>query len=71
MIKKLVSRGANPFERNIKQQNALHLASQAGDHNAVAVLSSLGIESASSDKEGLNALHMPHEVETIKQSPSF
>ncbi|KAF1928952.1 ankyrin, partial [Didymella exigua CBS 183.55] len=57
MVKKLVLRGANPFERNMKQQNALHLASRAGDHDAVAVLLSLGVEPASSDKQGLNALH--------------
>jgi ankyrin repeat protein len=57
MVKKLVSRGANPFERNLKQQNALHLASRAGDHDAVAVLLSLGVEPALTDNEGLNALH--------------
>jgi ankyrin repeat protein len=57
MVKRLVSRGANPFERNLKQQNALHLASRAGDHDAVAVLLSLGVEPASTDDEGLNALH--------------
>jgi ankyrin repeat protein len=43
MVKKLVSKGADPFERNLKQQNALHLA--------------LGVEPASTDSEGLNALH--------------
>jgi ankyrin repeat protein len=57
MIKKLVSRGANPFERNLKQQNALHLASRAGDHDAVAVLLSLGVDLALTDHEGLHALH--------------
>jgi ankyrin repeat protein len=57
ILKKLVSRGANPFERNLKQQNALHLASRAGDHDAVAVLLSLGVEPASIDNDGLNALH--------------
>jgi ankyrin repeat protein len=56
-VRKLVSRGANPFERNLKQQNALHLASRAGDHDAVAVLLSLGVEPALTDNEGLNALH--------------
>jgi ankyrin repeat protein len=57
MVKKLVSRGANPFERNLKQQNALHLASRAGDHDAAAVLLSLGVEPALTDNEGLSALH--------------
>ncbi|USP80476.1 hypothetical protein yc1106_07750 [Curvularia clavata] len=57
ILQKLVSRGANPFERNLKQQNALHLASRAGDHDAVAVLISLGVEPALTDDEGLNALH--------------
>jgi ankyrin repeat protein len=56
-VKKLVSRGANPFERNLKQQNALHLASRAGDHDAVAVLLSLGVELALTDDKGLHALH--------------
>ncbi|XP_014551952.1 hypothetical protein COCVIDRAFT_30599 [Bipolaris victoriae FI3] len=56
-IQKLVSRGANPFERNLKQQSALHLASQAGSHDAVAFLISLGAEPALTDDEGLNALH--------------
>jgi ankyrin repeat protein len=51
-VKTLVSRGANPFERNLKQQNALHLANVV-----VAFLLSLGAEPASSDKKGLNALH--------------
>jgi ankyrin repeat protein len=57
MVKRLVSRGANPVERNLKQQNALHIASRAGDHDAVAVLLSLGVEPALTDNEGLNALH--------------
>jgi ankyrin repeat protein len=57
MVKRLVSRGANPFEQNLKQQNALHLASRAGDHDAVAVLLSLGVEPALMDNKGLNALH--------------
>ncbi|EAT85426.2 hypothetical protein SNOG_06775 [Parastagonospora nodorum SN15] len=57
MVEKLVSRGANPFERNMKQQSALHLASQAGNHDAVAVLLSLGVELALTDSEGLHALH--------------
>jgi ankyrin repeat protein len=57
ILEKLVSRGANPHERNLKQQNALHLASRAGDYDAVAVLLSLGIEPALTDNEGLNALH--------------
>ncbi|KAH6644841.1 ankyrin repeat-containing domain protein [Boeremia exigua] len=67
-LNKLVSRGANPFERNLKQQNALHLASRAGDHDAVAVLLSLGVEPALTDIEGLNALHhaaRSGKVETI------
>ncbi|KAF3053587.1 hypothetical protein E8E11_011942 [Didymella keratinophila] len=57
ILEKLVSRGANPFEKNLKQQNALHLASRAGDHDAVAVLLSLGVEPSLTDDEGLNALH--------------
>ncbi|KAL6171520.1 hypothetical protein ACJQWK_02534 [Exserohilum turcicum] len=57
MIQKLVSRGADPSKRNSKQQNALHLASRAGDHDAVAVLISLGVDPALTDNEGLNALH--------------
>ncbi|KAH5552913.1 hypothetical protein HBI25_177950 [Parastagonospora nodorum] len=57
MVEKLVSRGANPFERNMKQQSALHLASRAGNHDAVAVLLSLGVELALTDSEGLHALH--------------
>ncbi|CAN9393024.1 unnamed protein product [Alternaria alternata] len=70
MVKRLVSRRANPFEKNLKQQNALHLASRAGDHDAVAVLLSLGVEPASTDDEGLNALHHAaqggnHETMTI------
>jgi ankyrin repeat protein len=56
-VKALVSRGANPLEGNLKQQNALHLASRAGDHDVVAFLLSLGAEPALSDEEGLNALH--------------
>jgi ankyrin repeat protein len=56
MVKKLVSRGANPSESNLKQQNALHLASRAGDHDAVTVLLSLGVELALTDSEGLHAL---------------
>lgn len=57
IIRKLVSRGANPLERNLKPQNALHLTSRAGDHDAVAVLISLGVDPALTDNEGLNALH--------------
>jgi hypothetical protein len=38
VVQKLVSRGANPFESNHKQQNALHLASGAGGYNSVVVL---------------------------------
>ncbi|KAF2626982.1 ankyrin [Macroventuria anomochaeta] len=57
MVKRLVSEGASPFKRNLKQQNALHLASRAGDHDAVIVLLSLEVEPASMDNEGLNALH--------------
>lgn len=57
VVEKLVSRGANPFERNLKQQNALHLASRAGDEDAVAFLLSLGLDPALTDNDGLNALH--------------
>ncbi|EOA91442.1 uncharacterized protein SETTUDRAFT_29982 [Exserohilum turcica Et28A] len=70
VIHKLVFRGANPLERNLKQQNALHLASRAGDHDAVAFLISLGVEPALTDNKGLNALHYAaqsrnHETITI------
>ncbi|EMD88006.1 hypothetical protein COCC4DRAFT_51902 [Bipolaris maydis ATCC 48331] len=57
VIQKLVSGGANPLERNLKQQNALHLASQAGNHDAVTFLISLGVDPALTDNEGLNSLH--------------
>lgn len=57
-VKKLVSKGANPFERNLKQQNALHLASRAGDDDGVSFLLSLGVDPALTDDEGLNALHL-------------
>jgi len=52
-----VSRGANLVERNLKQQNALHITSQASDYNAVAVLLSLGVKPALTDNKGLNTLY--------------
>ena len=57
VVEKLVFRGANPFERNLKQQNALHLASRAGDEDVVTLLLSLGLDLALTDNDGLNALH--------------
>ena len=57
VVQKLVSRGANPLESNHRQQNALHLASRAGDHDAVVALLSLGAGLTLMDDEGLNALH--------------
>ncbi|KAF9730053.1 ankyrin repeat protein [Paraphaeosphaeria minitans] len=35
VVQRLVLRGASPSESNRKQQNALHFASRAGDHDAV------------------------------------
>jgi ankyrin repeat protein len=58
LIQKLVCGGANPYETNLKQQNALHLASRAGDHDAVAFLLSLRVEPALTENKGFNALHL-------------
>jgi ankyrin repeat protein len=57
MIQKLISRGADPFVSNWKQQTALHLACGAGELASVSLLLSLGADVSQTDAEGLNALH--------------
>lgn len=57
VVQRLVRRGANPLESNRKQQNALHFASRAGDHDAVVLLLSVGLEPKLTDTDGLNTLH--------------
>lgn len=57
ILERLVSAKADPLCGNSRQQNALHLASRAGDIDSVNFLLSLETDLALSDHEGLNALH--------------
>jgi ankyrin repeat protein len=56
-MERLVSKGANLSCVDSKQQSALHLASRAGNRNAVSSLLSLGGDVTLPDARGLNALH--------------
>lgn len=56
-MERLVSKGADLACVDSKQQSALHLASRAGNRNAVSRLLSLGGDVTLPDKRGLNALH--------------
>lgn len=54
---RLLSKGANLLSVNSKGQSVLHLASRAGNHDALSKLLSLGGDVTIPDKQGLNALH--------------
>ena len=53
VIQKLLSKGADLFCGNLKQQTALHFTCRAGNHNSVSVLLSRGADMALTDDEVL------------------
>ncbi|KAF1963986.1 ankyrin, partial [Bimuria novae-zelandiae CBS 107.79] len=57
LVHDLVSRGADLFNSNLRQQSPLHFASKSGDHASVEALLLLGAKVALTDEHGLNALH--------------
>jgi ankyrin repeat protein len=71
VVQKLVSRGGNPFESNYKQQNALHLASGAGNKDSVIVLLSYDLNLQQRNRRVSMLSNMPYGVGIVKRSPSF
>ncbi|CAN9395659.1 unnamed protein product [Alternaria alternata] len=57
LVKRLVSRGADPLCCNWAQQSPLHLASEAGDCMSARMLIDMGAKVALPDANGLNSLH--------------
>jgi ankyrin repeat protein len=57
LVRKLISRGADLSSVNSNQESPLHLAIEAGDHDSVTVLLSMGANLSLADKSGLNILH--------------
>jgi ankyrin repeat protein len=57
LVRKFISRGADLSSVNSNQESPLHLAIQAGDHESVKVLLSMGANVSWADESGLNILH--------------
>ena len=57
LVKKLLRAGANPYSRNFRGHNALHLAARANDFEIFDELCELELDLAKPDRYGQTALH--------------